>query len=76
MLLSAIRQGAVIGALGLVLAGCGSHAVKPDVAPTAVRPELAFDAYPVDTAMNEEMYCSKEAASGGRVFGGGGSGCN
>ena len=76
MFLSALRLSALIGALGLTLAGCGSHPEKTDVAPTPVRAGLAFDGYPVDASFNEELYCSKEAASGGRTFGSGGKGCN
>jgi len=36
--------------------------------------ELGYDA--VDLSLNEHVYFSKEASSGGRGFGGGGCGCN
>ena len=63
-------------ALAAALAGCGARVNRSEVPATAVRPELAFDGYPLDTAFNEEMYFSKEAASGGRTLGGGACGCN
>ena len=73
-----VRKILAIGmlALGAALAGCGAPVNRPEVLATAVRPELAFDAYPLDTAFNEQMYFSKEAASGGRTLGGGACGCN
>jgi hypothetical protein len=37
---------------------------------------MQLDAYPVDAAIDDHIYFSKEAASGGRGFGGGGCGCN
>nr|WP_198022092.1 DUF4266 domain-containing protein [Algiphilus aromaticivorans] len=40
------------------------------------RPEMALDADAVTTALDEHIYFSKESASGGRGFGGGGCGCN
>ncbi|MFZ3191901.1 MAG: DUF4266 domain-containing protein [Moraxellaceae bacterium] len=40
------------------------------------RPNMQLDAAPLDSAYDEHIYFSKEAASGGRGFGGGGCGCN
>ncbi|EXB30064.1 hypothetical protein J518_2930 [Acinetobacter baumannii 1419130] len=40
------------------------------------RPAMQLDAAPLDAAYDEHIYFSKEAASGGRGFGGGGCGCN
>ena len=59
-----------------MLGGCSAVGVKPWERGTLARPEMALDAYPVDTSFDEHVYFSKEAASGGRGFGGGGCGCN
>ena len=50
--------------------------VKPWERDILARPEMQLDAAPLDTAFDEHIYFSKEAASGGRGFGGGGCGCN
>ena len=63
-------------ALVAMLSGCSAVGVKPWERGTLARPEMALDAYPVDTSFDEHVYFSKEAASGGRGFGGGGCGCN
>jgi hypothetical protein len=39
-------------------------------------PEMALDHDAVDQALDEHIYFSKEASSGGQGFGGGGCGCN
>ena len=64
--------------LGLLLGACGcTHlGVKPWQREILARPEMALDAAPLDAALDEHIYFSKEAASGGRSFGGGGCGCN
>jgi hypothetical protein len=58
------------------LAGCSTVGVKPWQRDILARPEMALDANPVDMAFDEHLYFSKESASGGRGFGGGGCGCN
>jgi Domain of unknown function (DUF4266) len=58
------------------LTGCSSLGIKPWERDVLARQEMALDAYPIDTAFDEHIYFSKEAASGGRGFGGGGCGCN
>ena len=58
------------------LAGCSTVGIKPWERDILARPEMALDAAPVDTALDEHIYFSREAASGGRGFGGGGCGCN
>jgi hypothetical protein len=37
---------------------------------------MQFDIHAIDHAMDDHVYFSKEASSGGRGFGGGGCGCN
>lgn len=40
------------------------------------RPDMRMDANPLTSALDDHIYFSKEASSGGRGFGGGGCGCN
>jgi len=70
-----VRFTVVLG-LFLVLAGCGTLGVKPWQREILARPEMALAANPMDAAIDDHIYFSKEAASGGRSFGGGGCGCN
>jgi hypothetical protein len=58
------------------LAGCSTIGIQPWERDILARPEMALDAAPVDTALDEHIYFSREAAGGGRGFGGGGCGCN
>ena len=55
------------------LAGC-AH-VSPAQRGTLARPEMQFDFDVANARVTEQTYASKEAASGGRVTGGGGCGC-
>lgn len=65
-------------AVGMVLltAGCASLGVKPYDRDLLARDEMRLDANPVDAAIDEHVYFSKEASSGGRSYAGGGCGCN
>jgi hypothetical protein len=58
----------------LALAGCAS--VQPWERDVLARPEMSLDNAPLDAAIDDHIYFSKEASSGGRGFGGGGCGCN
>ena len=64
-----------ISALTL-LSGCSSLGVQPWQRGTLAKPAMAFDCEPVTFAMDDHIYFSKEAMSGGRDFTGGGCGCN
>lgn len=43
---------------------------------TLAKPEMAIDADPLETALNNHIYFSKEASNGGHSAAGGGCGCN
>jgi hypothetical protein len=58
------------------LSGCSSLGVKPWERDLLARPSMQWDADAVSGAIDEHIYFSKEASSGGRSFGGGGCGCN
>lgn len=40
------------------------------------KPEMAIDANPLETSLNNHIYFSKEASNGGHSATGGGCGCN
>ncbi len=58
------------------MSGCASLGVKVWDRDLLARDEMRLDAHPVDTAIDEHLYFSKEASSGGRSYAGGGCGCN
>jgi hypothetical protein len=60
----------------VLLCGCSSLGVQPWQRGTLAKPGMAFDCEPVTFAMDDHIYFSKEATSGGRDFAGGGCGCN
>jgi hypothetical protein len=62
--------------LASLASGCSSLGVKPWERDLLAKKQMQLDPYPVDTGLDEHIYFSKEAASGGRGFGGGGCGCN
>jgi hypothetical protein len=59
-----------------IASGCASLGVKPWQRDVLAREDMQLDANPLDAAIDEHMYFSKEASSGGRSFAGGGCGCN
>lgn len=60
----------------LILAGCSSMGVEPWERDILAKDEMQLIADPLEVAIDEHIYFSKEASSGGRGFGGGGCGCN
>ena len=66
----------VLAPLLVVLGGCSSLGVQPWERGTLAKPEMALNSQPIVSALDDHIYFSKEASSGGRSFGGGGCGCN
>ena len=60
----------------LLVTGCSTIGVKPWERDLMARSDMRFDAEGLDTKLDDHVYFSKEASSGGRSFGGGGCGCN
>lgn len=58
------------------LTGCSSLGVKPWQRDVLAREDMQLDSNPLDAAIDDHVYFSKEASSGGRSFAGGGCGCN
>ncbi|RHW77214.1 DUF4266 domain-containing protein [Colwellia sp. RSH04] len=64
----------VCSAVGL--SGCTSLGVEPWERDLLAKKEMALTSAPIDASLDDHIYFSKEATSGGRSFGGGGCGCN
>ena len=64
---------ALISAL-LALAGCSTMGVEPWEREILAKDVMQLVTDPIEAATDDHIYFSKEASSGGRVFGGGG--CN
>jgi len=64
--------------LGVVIAasGCSSLGVKPWERNVLAQDDMLMDTDAIDLALDEHIYFSKEASSGGQGFAGGGCGCN
>ena len=56
--------------------GCASLGVEPWERDLLAKDEMSLNASPVDSALDDHIYFSKEASSGGKSFGGGGCGCS
>jgi len=60
----------------VLVAGCTSMGVEPWERDVLAKDEMQLTVDPVEAAIDDHIYFSKEASSGGRGFGGGGCGCN
>ena len=60
----------------VIISGCSSLGVKPWQRDVLARREMQLDSDRLDAAIDDHLYFSKEASSGGRSFAGGGCGCN
>lgn len=58
------------------LTGCAGLGVEPWDRDVLARDDMQLTTDPVEAALDDHIYFSKEASSGGRGFGGGGCGCN
>ena len=64
-------------AVGLAAqSGCSVIGVKPWERDLLSRPSMQWNADGVAASLDDHVYFSKEASTGGRSFGGGGCGCN
>ncbi|MEY8688979.1 MAG: DUF4266 domain-containing protein [Leptothrix sp. (in: b-proteobacteria)] len=68
-----------LAALTPLMGGCAQIAnlgVQPWERDLMAKPSMQLITSPLDAAADDHTYFSKEAATGGRGFGGGGCGCN
>lgn len=64
----------VLVTLACLIGGCST--VKPWDRDLLAQPKMQLVPAPLDNALDEHIFFSKEAASGGQGLGGGGCGCN
>ena len=58
------------------LNACTIQEVKPWERNLLAKENMQIDPFPIDNALDEHIFFSKEASSGGQGIGGGGCGCN
>ena len=63
-------------AVTILVSGCNMLGVKPWQRDVLAREEMQLGADPLDAAIDDHLYFSKEASSGCRSYAGGGCGCN
>ena len=66
----------ILTVMTINLSACSSLGVEPWERDLLAKKEMALTSSPVDAALDDHIYFSKEASSGGKSFGGGGCGCN
>jgi hypothetical protein len=71
-LLMCAALGSGIGAVS----GCSNMGVQPWDRDILAREDMQLVSDPIEVSLDEHIYFSKEASSGGQGFGGGGCGCN
>jgi len=57
------------------VSGCANLGVKPWERDLLAKESMALT-HAIDSSLDDHIYFSKEASSGGKSFGGGGCGCN
>lgn len=58
------------------LSACSTFGVEPWERDVLAKDEMQLVSDPLEATIDDHIYFSKEASSGGRGFGGGGCGCN
>jgi hypothetical protein len=60
----------------LCAGGCATTSVKPWDRDLLAQPKMRLVPHPMEHAIDEHIYFSKEGSTGGADVGGGGCGCN
>jgi len=71
-----IRMGLLCLAAVASASGCSSMGVEPWERDVLAKEQMQLVTDPIEAGIDDHIYFSKEASSGGRGFGGGGCGCN
>ena len=66
----------LLAALGAVASGCAAMKVEPWDRDLLAQKTMSLTPSPLETAIDEHIYFSKEGSTGGQGVGGGGCGCN
>lgn len=75
-ILSITTKTLLISSLLLINSACSSLGVEPWERELLAKDSMALPSSAIDASLDDHIYFSKEASSGGRSFGGGGCGCN
>ena len=67
---------AALLSLASSLTGCAAMSVKPWDRDLLAEKKMSFNPLPLEMAVDEHIYFSKEGSTGGQGVGGGGCGCN
>jgi hypothetical protein len=67
---------ALLIALAVASGGCAAMKVEPWDRDLLSQKQMGFNPSPLETAIDEHVYFSKEGSTGGQGVGGGGCGCN
>ena len=63
-------------ALAALIQGCAATGVKPWDRDLLAQKKMKFVPLPIENAVDQHVYFSKEGSTGGNDLGGGGCGCN
>ncbi len=66
----------IVCASAMLFSACSTMGVEAWERDILAKEEMQLVADPLEAAIDDHIYFSKEASSGGRGFGGGGCGCN
>jgi hypothetical protein len=66
----------LLGAAAALSGGCAAMSVQPWDRDLLAKPHMRFVPLPMEGAVDEHIYFSKEGSLGGHGVGGGGCGCN
>jgi hypothetical protein len=67
---------ALLVAAALASSGCAAMKVQPWDRDLLAEKKMSFNPSPLETAVDDHVYFSKEGSMGGQGVGGGGCGCN
>lgn len=65
-----------VAVIATLACGCTSMGVEPWERDILAKDEMQLTTDAIEASIDDHIYFSKEASSGGRGFGGGGCGCN
>lgn len=71
-----VIRNAVLFVTAILISACSSMGVEAWERDILAKDEMQLPSDPLEAAIDDHIYFSKEASSGGRGFGGGGCGCN
>ena len=71
-----VIRSAVLFVTAIFISACSSMGVEAWERDILAKDEMQLPSDPLEAAIDDHIYFSKEASSGGRGFGGGGCGCN